>query len=113
MGHATYVHLEDLAAVAEGVVEVQDPVGDLVGAADEDHLAGVVAGFSTGWWCHGSADLRGAGDEHAMLVVEVGGLGVAVVGSNEAVDGDRDVGGVGGVAGLFPGFAVARPVGAR
>lgn len=31
---------------------------------------------------------------------------MAVVGCDEAVDGDRDVGGVGGVAGLFPGFAV-------
>src|SRR4051794_7311480 len=49
--HAADVHLEDLAGVAEHAVEVQDPVGDLVGAAGEHHAAGLELRFPAGW-CH-------------------------------------------------------------
>src|SRR4051812_25845099 len=40
--HAADVHLEDLARVAEEPVQVQDPLSDLLGAADEDHAAALV-----------------------------------------------------------------------
>src|SRR5687768_4598084 len=37
--HAADVHLQDLACVAEELVQVEDPVGDFVQPADEDHPA--------------------------------------------------------------------------
>src|SRR3954454_4201845 len=41
--HAADVHLQDLARVAEQAVQVQNPVGDLVGPAGEDHPVGARA----------------------------------------------------------------------
>jgi hypothetical protein len=54
----------------------------------------------------GVADLGHAIFEHARFVIEVDVLGVPVVLGDEAVDGDGDVGRLGGVAGLGPGVAV-------
>src|SRR4051795_3008619 len=42
------VHLQDLAAVAELLVQVQDAVGDLVRAAGEHHAAGLVVAAPAG-----------------------------------------------------------------
>ncbi|WP_369141996.1 hypothetical protein [Streptomyces sp. R44] len=48
VGHATDVHLEDLAGMAEQVVEIQDAVGRLVGAADEDRAAAAEGRLTVG-----------------------------------------------------------------
>ena len=45
--HAADVHLQDLAGVTEQLAQVQDPVGDLVGAAGEHHPARLVVGGSS------------------------------------------------------------------
>src|SRR4051794_326859 len=42
VGEAADVHLQDLAVVAEQLVEVEDAVGDLVRSAGEHHPAGLV-----------------------------------------------------------------------
>src|SRR3954454_2485042 len=41
--HASDVHLEDLAPVAEQFVEMKDPVGDFVRAPEKYHAAALVA----------------------------------------------------------------------
>lgn len=39
LGHAADVHLQDLTVVTEKPVQGDDSIGDLVGAAGEDHAA--------------------------------------------------------------------------
>ena len=113
--HAADVHLQDLAVVAEQLVQVQDALGDLVGAAGEDHAAGLA------WLPRGPAaampgrPISAAPVANiAQLVLEVGRLGGGVVRADEPVDRDGDVGVVGGVADLGPrvavGVAVLGPV---
>jgi hypothetical protein len=75
---------------------VQDPVGDLVGAAGEGHAARLELGLGGRAGTSAGGHLGGAGREHPHLVLEVGGLGRAVVLGDEAVHGDGDVGGVAG-----------------
>jgi hypothetical protein len=40
VGHAADVHLEEVAPVAEVVMQVDDALGDLFRVAGEDHAAG-------------------------------------------------------------------------
>ena len=80
----------------------------------QHHPARLEVRGSAGGGEAGAPDLGGAGLEHASLVLEVRALRLAVLLADEAVHGDGDVGGFGGVTGLSPrvavGAAVPRPV---
>jgi hypothetical protein len=88
--------------VAEKLVEAEDAVGDFVRSADEHHAARFQVGRPARRRRRGAADLGHARFEHSELVPEVVGFGLAVVLGHETVDGDGDVGRVGGVAELGP-----------
>src|SRR4051794_37915072 len=66
--HAADVHLEDLSAVAEEVVKVDDALGDFFGSAGEDHAAGLKVVGAGGRWrpAAGPADLGHALAHHAQ-----------------------------------------------
>src|SRR4051812_1486907 len=93
--HAADVHLEDLARVAEQAVKMQDPLGDLPGAPDEDHAAALVGGCAFDPCRRRTAQLGHALLEHPALVLEVGLPGEVVGLGHEAVHRDRDVRGLG------------------
>ena len=77
--HAADVHLQDLARVAQELVQVEDALGDFVRPADEDHPARLIVDGATDPERSGAADLRHRLLEHPRLVVEVGLLGLVVV----------------------------------
>ena len=87
-------------------MQVEDAVGDLVGSAHEHHPTRPVAGGPVRRRRPGAADLGHARLEHVGLVLQVGGVGLAVVVGDKAVDGDGDGGRLGGVADLGPGLVV-------
>src|SRR3954454_4015510 len=107
--HAADVHLEDLPAVAEQVVEVDDALGDLLGPAGEHHAAALeVAGAGRRRRAAaGTADLGHALAHHAKLEVEVVSLRTAGLIPDEAVHRDSDVGLLDGMAHLLPRRTVA------
>ncbi len=107
MRHAADVHLQDLACAAEELVQVEDPLGDFGRRRRPSRRLEV--GGAAGLGRSGSADLGHALLEHPRLVFEVGLLGLMVV-RDEAVDGDSDVGCVGGVSHLRPRGAIGMAV---
>jgi hypothetical protein len=113
--HAAHVHLEGLAALAEALVQVEDAVGDLVRPPGEHHPTRLELRIPAGRCEPRAPDLRGTDLEHAELVLEVRGLGLAIVLGDEAVDGDGDGGCVGRVRGspTLPGLSTRRPATTR
>nr|WP_235854666.1 hypothetical protein [Nonomuraea aridisoli] len=96
--------------MAKQAVQVQDAVGDLVGAAGEDHAAGAEGRGAVGARRGGAAQFGQAVGHHLVLVLQVGGVRLCGGVGDEAGHGDRDAGLVGGVADLGPGVAVGVPV---